>query len=62
MIGHFERLIRAGLQNPDLPLAKLAMMDAQERELVLVKVESDRQPTIPETTRGRVFTSCSNSS
>ena len=37
MIGHFERLIRAGLQNPDLPLAQLAMMDAQERELVLVK-------------------------
>jgi amino acid adenylation domain-containing protein len=37
MLGHFERLIKAALENPDLPFAQLPIMSAEEREQVLVE-------------------------
>src|SRR5216684_5690091 len=37
MLGHFQRLIEAALENPDLPLAQLPILSAEEREQVLVE-------------------------
>ena len=37
MLGHFERLIQAALESPDLPFAQLPIMSAEEREQVLVE-------------------------
>ncbi|PYX57458.1 MAG: non-ribosomal peptide synthetase, partial [Acidobacteria bacterium] len=37
MLGHFEKLIQAALENPDLPLAQLPILSEQEREQVLVE-------------------------
>ncbi len=37
MLGHFETLLRAAFENPDLRLAELPMMNAQERVQVLVE-------------------------
>ncbi len=37
MLGHFQRLIEAALENPDLPLAQLPILSEQEREQVLVE-------------------------
>src|SRR6202158_2558293 len=37
MLGHFERLIKAALENPDLLLAQLPIMSAEEREQVVVE-------------------------
>ncbi len=42
MFGHFERLIQAALDNPDLPLAQLPILSAQEREQVLVEWNNTR--------------------
>ena len=35
MMGHLEQLITAGVENPDLPLAQIPIMSAQERQQVL---------------------------
>ena len=35
MLRHFERLLNSALENPDLPVARLAIMTAQERSQVL---------------------------
>ena len=35
MIRHFEMLVNSGLENPDLPIAQLAIMSAEERKQVL---------------------------
>jgi amino acid adenylation domain-containing protein len=35
MLRHFEKLVNSALENPDLPIAKLAIMSAQERNQVL---------------------------
>ncbi len=37
MLGHFQRLIEAALENPDLPLAQLPILSPEEREQVLVE-------------------------
>jgi amino acid adenylation domain-containing protein len=37
MLGHFERLIQAALENPDLPFAQLPMVSPEEREQLLVE-------------------------
>jgi amino acid adenylation domain-containing protein len=37
MLGHFETLLHAAFENPDLRLAELPMMNAQERAQVLVE-------------------------
>src|SRR5438309_373563 len=37
MLGNFETLIQAGVENPDLPLAQLPILSEQEREQVLVE-------------------------
>src|SRR6202011_64423 len=37
MLGNFEKLIQAALENPDLPLAQLPILSEQEREEVLVE-------------------------
>jgi amino acid adenylation domain-containing protein len=35
MLRHFEKLVNSALENPDLPIARLAIMSAQERNQVL---------------------------
>jgi amino acid adenylation domain-containing protein len=35
MLQHFEKLVNSALENPDLPIAKLAIISAQERNQVL---------------------------
>ncbi len=42
MLGHFEKLIQAALENPDLPLAQLPILSEQEREQVLVEWNNTR--------------------
>ena len=37
MLGHFERLVTAATENPDLPVAQLPIMSAQEREQAVVE-------------------------
>jgi amino acid adenylation domain-containing protein len=37
MLGHFENLLHAGLENPDARLAELPMISAEERTRVLVE-------------------------
>src|SRR5215469_7720713 len=37
MMGHFEKLIKAGIENPDWPLAQLPIMSDRERAQVLVE-------------------------
>jgi amino acid adenylation domain-containing protein len=37
MLGHFERLIQAALENPDLHFAQLPMVSPEEREQLLVE-------------------------
>ena len=37
MLGNFETLIQAAVENPDLPLAQLPILSEQEREQVLVE-------------------------
>jgi amino acid adenylation domain-containing protein len=37
MLGHLRRLIKAAIENPDLPVAQLPMMSSEELEQVLVE-------------------------
>ena len=53
MLGHFENLLNAALQNPDARIAELPMMSAEERQQLLVEwnrtsAEYPRDLTIPE--------------
>jgi non-ribosomal peptide synthetase component F len=53
MLGHFENLLNAALQNPDARIAELPMMSAEERQQLLVEwnrtsAEYPRDLTIPQ--------------
>jgi amino acid adenylation domain-containing protein len=60
MLGHFERLLRAALQDPDRCLAELPMMSAREQSQVLVEwnrtvADYPRELTIPKAFEDQVL-------
>ena len=49
MLGHLERLIKAALEQPDVPIAELPLLSAEEREQVLVEWNQTAASFFPET-------------
>jgi amino acid adenylation domain-containing protein len=48
MLGHLERLINAALEQPDVPIAELPLLSAEEREQVLVEWNQTAASFFPE--------------